>query len=318
MDALAKGTILGTADFVARRTGDTAADFYRVRLNGVVVSSYRLTTALDGRPVEEFTLSFDHVPPPPTVTQVYVGSSAWTPSFRGYLQARGLGSDAFGFAIGGGAEQLLSLPWAGLDRVSIRFSAPVVVAEADLAVRGVTVPSYRFTSFAYDPATRTATWTLDRPVSADKLLLDLASGAQSGVRGTSGQPLDGEWADGQPAYPSGDGAAGGHFRMRLNALRGDVTRNGRADALDLRQVLARRSTGLTNPGAPPNTYSVFHDVTGDGQVNALDAAATRLGMLRSLPPGDPGVSVVQSASGAAPLAFTSVARDLFSGTPLLE
>jgi hypothetical protein len=42
--------------------------------------------------------------------------------------------------------------------------------------------------------------------------------------------LDGEWANGADAYPSGNGAAGGTLNFRINVLAGDATRQGLVDA----------------------------------------------------------------------------------------
>ena len=57
MDRLARGVQIPNADLGVRRGFDTP-DFYTVDLNQVQVSSYRVTTASDGTPLEEFTLSF--------------------------------------------------------------------------------------------------------------------------------------------------------------------------------------------------------------------------------------------------------------------
>ena len=106
--------------------------------------------------------------------------------------------------------------------------------------------------------------------------------------------------------------------MRLNFLRGDVTRSGRVDALDLRRLVARLGTSLTKPGASPYTYDVFHDVTGDGKIDAFDWAAVRTGFFRGLPVGEPAVPAVQSPGNlSAPVVAISATRDLFGAEPIL-
>jgi hypothetical protein len=168
------------------------------------------------------------------VAEVFVASAAWSAAFKDRLAALGLGSARFGYSVPAGAGQLATLPWNNVNQIVVRFDSDVAVSQDDLAVRGVSVPSYAFADFAYDPAARTATWTLARPLRGDKVLLDLdgdagGASAPTGPGGEAGAALDGEWTNGTgsgaAAYPSGDGAAGGDFEFRLNALSGDADRS---------------------------------------------------------------------------------------------
>ena len=87
----------------------------------------------------------------PTVTGVVLGGTGWADSLAG------------GSAIPtGSGEQLLPLPWTGIDRLSVTFSEDVLVEQNDLALYGVNVAQYDVGAgtFAYDSATFTATWTL--------------------------------------------------------------------------------------------------------------------------------------------------------------
>ena len=73
-------------------------------------------------------LSIDNTPAPPVppvVTQVFVSGSAWTPAYKSYLQAQGLGDATFGYTVPGGAAQLNVLPWGNINQVSIRFDQDV-------------------------------------------------------------------------------------------------------------------------------------------------------------------------------------------------
>jgi hypothetical protein len=75
------------------------------------------------------------------------------------------------------------LPWIGLNQITIRFGADVAVSAGDLSVRGVRVADYPHdpARFRYDAAARTATWTLTRPVVADRMILELKRVAGGGV-----------------------------------------------------------------------------------------------------------------------------------------
>ena len=148
--------------------------------------------------------------------------------------------------------------------------------------------SYAFSGFAFDAATRTATWTLADVPANDKLLLDLDADSPDGVRGTGGGAfLDGEWANGTDTFPSGDGTAGGDFRFRLNVLVGDADRSGKVNALDLSDVKRRLNRTTTNPGTGTSAYSVFADATGNGQINSLDLSAVKQRLNQSLPTAEP-------------------------------
>ena len=62
MDRLMKGTHLPIATLVLRKpTRSKPVDFFTVTLQDVVVSSYKVTTAADGSPVEEISLAFGDV-----------------------------------------------------------------------------------------------------------------------------------------------------------------------------------------------------------------------------------------------------------------
>jgi hypothetical protein len=218
---------------------------------------------------------------PPRVAQVFLASGGWTDTFKYYLQYyHDVGDRHAGFAVPGGPDQLEVLPWAGLDRVSVRFSRSVIVGQDDLVVRGVKGGDYPAAAFAYDRPTRTATWTLARPVGPDRVTLDLRSGPGGVAAAAAGEPpLDGEWAGPSDNFPSGDGAPGGDFRLALNVLPGDVNRDGRVTALDLARIRARRTLGTGSPG-----YTPFDDPGGDDRISDLDLLLARRNLYRRLPP----------------------------------
>jgi hypothetical protein len=221
-------------------------------------------------------------PPPPgaaRVTNVYVRGQGWSGSFLSYIEAQGLGSSLYGFALGG-AGQLAALPWNNIDQITVRFEGEV---SAGLAIRGVNVPTYNDYSLSFDPSIRTAIATFAQPFGADKILIEIIGNTPGGLG------LDGEWTAGG-TFPSGDGVAGGDFRFRFNVLPGDADRAlNRVNAADQGYVKARLNRSTTSPtsstgGAP---YTVFADVTGDGRVNAADQGLVKSRLNRGLPAAEP-------------------------------
>jgi hypothetical protein len=145
--------------------------------------------------------------------------------------------------------------------------------------------------------------------------LDL-DGGEDGVINGSAVRLDGEWPASASAFPSGDGAAGGDFRFRLNALAADVNRDGRVNTFDWLELRRRygRSTASPGPAGSTLSYTAFHDVNGDGVLNAQDLVMVRRNLLRSLPAGQPAAPAAPPP--AAP-ALQTATEDLFSTTPVL-
>jgi uncharacterized delta-60 repeat protein len=252
----------------------------------------------------------------PTVSRVFVGSTTWagsdgnaaTTTFKEYLQAQGLGSVDYGYAIPGGAGQTLALPWGNIDQVSIQFSQDVSVQKSDLTVHGSLVPNYAFATtaagFAYDAATRTATWTLAQPLGRDRLLLNLDADVTNGVRNAAGDYLDGEWTNGNDSFPSGNGSGGGDFLFRLNVLPGDVNGNGSVLADDFSDVKNRFFRSSSNPGSGAGGYSALADVDGNGTILANDFSYVKTRFFQSLPAGQPTSSSLlteQSLFSAAPV-----------------
>ena len=218
----------------------------------------------------------------PRVTKVFVGSTAWTPAFLNHLQSASLGESAFGYAIDP-ANQLDELPWINLNKVSVRFSRNVNVAQGNLAVTGINVASYTTTAIAYDPATFTATWTLDTTgVGPEKLALQL-----TGVTDVAtGLALDGEWQQPvPPPYHSGDGIPGGDFNYRVFILPGDANRSG-GSVIGSDVILVRNAQNFS-PGT--GFYTIFKDVNGSGSILGSDVIAVRNRQGLSLPPEAPAV-----------------------------
>ena len=176
----------------------------------------------------------------PKVVDVDVGSSEWPAAVRGFVYSE----------VNTGPAQLTPLPWTNLNQVSLRFDRGVTIDASDLRILGATGALYSFEAFTppSDSNYHVATWTLDRPIGADRVTLQLNSNpATGGVVGAfdGRQPLDGEWTDGAAAVRSGNGQPGGDFVFRFNVLPGDANRDGRVDARDLAAV---RGSARARPG----------------------------------------------------------------------
>jgi hypothetical protein len=219
---------------------------------------------------------------PPKVDVVYVDGSTWAQEFRQALSDAGVGGSGFGYIIPGGSGQLAPVPFAPVDRVSVRFTEDVDVDPAALRVVGDDGRSYLGPNpaFTYNTTYFIATWALSRPITADRVHFTLNSGGTGGVSDFSGAALDGEWTDGSRRYPSGDGTPGGSFDFRFNVLQGDVNRNGIVDVRDYLEARRRRE----DPQFPNLArYSVFADVDGNGRINVWDLLIVRRMLGRRLP-----------------------------------
>jgi ELWxxDGT repeat protein len=221
-------------------------------------------TADDGiHGVEPWVLDVDLTAP--RVASVYVKGTAWNNSFLDNLDAQGLGCSTvarLGYAIPAGADQLKTLPWTGINTISVQFDENVSVAKANLALLHTDFTPFDLSgaTFSYNSTTFVATWTLPQTISADVLTLAITS-----VADAVGNALDGEWIDQTGLFPSGNGAAGGDFVFHFNVLPGDVNQDGSVNAADRNAV--KYSLGAA-PG--DDAYSPLKDLSGDGLVISND------------------------------------------------
>ena len=233
----------------------------------------------------------------PVVSEVLVAGSDWSRALLDRFSAAGSGEG--GFSIPTGEAQLQTLAWTGIDQIIVRFSEPVDVGSGDLRVAGVNVHEYDITDFSYDRSTSTAIWTLDRPIRADKLRIELSDG----VRDESGFPLDGNWIDATSSFPSGDGVIDSDdaFRFRFNVLPGDAVAggpgsDGAVDREDLFALIGGLGSNTTRP-----RYNVRLDVDADGSIGVDDLRQVLLRVGSVLPDGEPG-----EIGSAAPQAAVDV------------
>jgi VCBS repeat-containing protein len=222
-------------------------------------------------------------PPAPNITSILVRSSEWSNPFVNSIHPQGLGH-----VVPAGAGQLTDLPWTNVDQIVVRFNEHVSVQQADLLVHGVNNATYAISGFSYNPATFTATWTLEDPLPADKVRIQLAAGGADPIRNAAGVRLDGDWSDGTSAYPSGNGKSGGDFQFRFDVLPGNVDQIGPVNIFDTIKTRNRQFTTVGDAN-----YSALYDVNGSGDINIFDTVQVRNHQFTSLPEGEP-------AGGPAP------------------
>lgn len=231
----------------------------------------------------------------PRVTDVILGSSAWTTEFIDAVDGGGAGQgNGLGFSMTG-ASQLDNVPWVDLNKIYIQFDEDVSTdfIRSNLGIAGVNVPDYMdqvAISYGVD-GTNVGTLTLNSPVANDILLVSLTDS----LRDAGGNPLDGEWTD-AVSLLSGNGSNGGSFNFRVDMLPGDVNDSDGVNYTDVFQALAQFGE-LTTP-----ELSRF-DVTGNGAINYTDvfAALNQFGdILPELPGGNsvwnPGGDIVPGDS----------------------
>ncbi len=236
-------------------------------------------------------------PGAPRVSQVSVDSSSWSSSFDAALVTSGRGTTD-GLNVPSGSHQADPLPFNNIDRIAVTFDEDVQVAQSDLAVSGINVPTYAISGFTYSQTTHTAVWALAQPVDRDRLTIVLDGHSLTGVRDSAGNLLDGEWASGVSNYPSGNGIAGGDFSFNLNVLPGDVNQDGVVNGLDISAV----ASNWLHVGG------LLAETNGDDVVNGLDIATIASHWLKTLPSaGGAGSNLSSSVSASFAVAAPTAA-----------
>ena len=231
----------------------------------------------------------------PVIVDVEVAGSQWSDEFTDYLAANDFGQRGFSIASDPSAS-LSTLPWANIDRLRVTFDQPVDVQAFDLTLRGVSMSQYQLSDFQYDAVSQSATWSLDEPITADKLLIRLSDRIQN----PGGQQLDGDWPGEAGSQTSGDGEEGGNFLLRFDVLPGDVDRDQSVDFDDMAAGVQTLFHRTVDAG-----YSPFADVDGSSANVAGDLIRTRNRRGYGLPVGDP--------DGAPPTISVELANDTAPG-----
>jgi len=240
----------------------------------------------------------------PKVAEVLVRGSDWAPSFLNSLHPQGLG-----YSIPTGDAQLADLPWTNVDQIIVRFNEHVSVQRDDLLLRGVNTPTYAIAGFNYDPATLIAQWTFRDPFPADKLRIELAGDGADPIRNAAGVRLDGNWADGAGAYPSGNGRSGGNFLFRLDVLPGNADQTGPTNVFDTIKTRNRQFTVVGDAN-----YAALYDVNGSGQIDIFDTVKVRNHQFTTLPEGEPGQGTALAAASSPSPIGTATAASTGSAT----
>lgn len=243
---------------------------------------------------------------PPTVTDVNVSSSQWDSAFVAHLETSNLGTAGYSIPVGS-SQQLESLPWTTLDEVHITFSEDVNIKRQDLSITGVAAGPYTTSDFFYDPATKTAVWTLTSSLAAgDRVHLDLDGSSSTAVQDLDGNVLDGEWTDEVSTYSSGNGSAGGDFEFSFNVLQGDAIASALVDYYDYYYTRYAEGYGIGDSG-----YDLRYDIDGNGFIEQADWEEVLDNLWATLPSGTPpgAVNDAPTTSGFDLLAITDRQND---------
>ena len=262
-----------------------------VVVSGRIITGENNFTAREfGRVLAQNLLAYEPTDAtPPTATGVYFAGSQWTGGMMNALSAAGVGDASLGCAV---ANAVAGVGWAGVDRISVRFSETVVADAASLVVTGSTGATVAVTGVAAGPD-NTFTWTLAGPLANDRYEVRILSGP-AGVRDLADQQLDGEWTT---DLPSGNGLAGGDLVFRFDVLPGDGNGDGVVDGVDLANLMQQYGRS----GADALTV----DFTGNGRVDRMDLRMLQACLGASLPPiplgnFDGGLPVEESPADDAP------------------
>lgn len=214
--------------------------------------------------------------PPPTITDVILASSQWSPAMIDAVDGGGLGGgNGLGYSLVG-AHQLQNLVWSGIDQIYVLFSDDVsgYFNANHVALVGGSNSNYapQMTLTYGQAGPNIGALLLSQPIAGDSLMLALSEAIQS----SAGIALDGDWTAGVSTQ-SGDGLPGGQFNFQFNVLRGDVDNNGIVSFADI--TAARSSVGVTVSNAQQARY----DINGNGIVSFADLSQIRERVGTNLP-----------------------------------
>lgn len=226
---------------------------------------------------------------PPRITGVRVGSSAWSSTFRDYLDV----TNRAGFLVPtGSSAQLNTLPWSNVDRLYIGFSEDVAnsLQASDFAVS--MTPGFRSNGTQPPPVSiagiqvinsRLVEIRLNAPIEPAWIDLKVVS---SGVTDAAGNILDGNWVNGGTNTVSGNGSVTdtspvngvnpNDFSFRMAFLPGDANpvQNLVVNSTDISRVISKQNEFYIPNIYPGNAaspgYDPKSDLDGNGVINSVD------------------------------------------------
>lgn len=213
----------------------------------------------------------------PMVLDVNIDSTEWSSYFTYHLETHYLGNDGYSVLYNYSAPRS---SWNNVDQLHIQFNQNVNVDAWDLTLTGVNT-TYEFADFSYDPYSLTATWTLDAPLPADSIQLDLNGDGLDPVTNSSGYPL-----------------YGGDFELEFSSVPGDVDYSNEVTSNDAQLV-----QNVLGQGVGSSNYDPIRDIDGSGFTDGTDYSLTQSLAGDSLPNETPlgALGDAPSTSGIANL-----------------
>ena len=224
---------------------------------------------------------------PPTVTDIIAVGSAWSGALVDAVDGGGVGAgNGLGYSLTSG----LTLPNAGIDRIYIQFSEPVIgFDESTFALFGVNVPDYSMAPGMYDVSfdslNNRGVIQLSPSIITDKLRI----GISDTLTDASFNALDGD----------NNTLAGGVLDFQFNVLIGDASNDGSVNGGDLSFFAGSFNQSVGNSGFDPRA-----DWNSDGSVNGGDLSLFAAFFNQSLPLSEPAAYpslALMAASSYAPL-----------------
>lgn len=242
---------------------------------------------------------------PPTVVDVELASTEWTPAFYSYLDAEGLGDNGYQVPVGSSAQNT-TLPWNNLDVLRVTFSENVFIDQADLSLTSSQQAAFEVLDFDFDPSTNVAEWTFADALPNDRFLIDIDTDGADAVRDWHGNLLDGEWVNGVSTYASGNGTAGGDFEFSFSILAGDAFGIELLEYNNLWSIYLSVGQDVNDP-----LYLPERDINGNGVIDTPDWEQVWNNLWETLPTGTPigATDDAPTTSGFDRVAITDYTTD---------
>ncbi|NBW88283.1 MAG: hypothetical protein EBR23_15990 [Planctomycetia bacterium] len=217
------------------------------------------------------------------VTGVYARGGAWNATYLGLSPFATVGSDALGWALVDGANQLAagsSLSWSNVDTISLQFNQPIAqpAAAALKLVLGTSLGDQTITPSSAPTLLAGGTiaqWTVPAALDSGTYVISVLSSGILNAGGTTA--LDGEWTTGTSTFAqgSGDGTAGGTFNFYVNVLVADVNGSGVVNNTDTTSVRSQLFGAVS-------ASNFRNDFNGSNSINNTDVTALRFKLFSAL------------------------------------